>query len=182
MESQTNQTRDLRFSNRDSSFVFGRTRASRRTCPLSRPFVFFGVSLKLWKSKGHVHLHIFSTLTCSSIGRRFSPQPHISQGSNNPDCEISCYGLMKGVSQFLPSSSIKDSRIYHVFVSLEGNKCTEECKEAQTFREVVVISVKNISGLVSIDNDKNWLCIGVDNHTNVLLPDPASSNSCFFIS
>ncbi|CAH9136843.1 unnamed protein product [Cuscuta epithymum] len=43
-----------------------------------------------------------------------------------------------------------------------------------TQREVVVVSVKNISGLVSIDKDKNWVCIGVDNHKDELLPDPVA--------
>lgn len=41
-------------------------------------------------------------------------------------------------------------------------------------REAVVISVKNVSGIVSIDKDNNWVCTDAKNHKRERLPDPVS--------
>ncbi|KAG8381505.1 hypothetical protein BUALT_Bualt06G0128800 [Buddleja alternifolia] len=41
-----------------------------------------------------------------------------------------------------------------------------------THREAVVISVKNISGVVSIDKDGNWMCTNDKNHTTETIPNP----------
>lgn len=43
-----------------------------------------------------------------------------------------------------------------------------------THREAVIISVKNISGFVSIDKDGNWVCINVDKHKEEHFPDPVA--------
>ncbi|VFR03113.1 unnamed protein product [Cuscuta campestris] len=43
-----------------------------------------------------------------------------------------------------------------------------------THREAVIISVKNVSGFVSIDKDQNWVCMGVDKHKEECFPDPVA--------
>lgn len=40
-------------------------------------------------------------------------------------------------------------------------------------REAVVISVKNVSGIVSVDEDGNWICTGKHNKTDHI-PNPVS--------
>lgn len=37
-----------------------------------------------------------------------------------------------------------------------------------------MISVKNVSGIVSIDKDNNWVCTDAKNHKRERLPDPVS--------
>nr|GMD49547.1 Plasma membrane isoform 1 [Ipomoea batatas] len=43
-----------------------------------------------------------------------------------------------------------------------------------TQREAAVISVKNVSGFVSVDKDGNWECMGGDKHKTERLPDPVA--------
>lgn len=48
-------------------------------------------------------------------------------------------------------------------------------------REAAVISVKNVSGFVSVDKDGNWECMGGDKHKTERLPDPVSCKSFLVI-
>ena len=48
------------------------------------------------------------------------------------------------------------------------------------FRRAVVISVKNFSGIISIDADGSWVCNAGDRHKAERHPDPVSPlNLCF---
>ena len=51
-------------------------------------------------------------------------------------------------------------------------------------REAVVISVKNISGFVSVNSDGSWVCEGGSKHKAERFPDPVShgSNYSFLVS
>lgn len=48
-------------------------------------------------------------------------------------------------------------------------------------REAVVISVKNVSGVVSIDRDDNWVCTDRKNRKTECLPNPVSYFSLFLV-
>ena len=44
-----------------------------------------------------------------------------------------------------------------------------------------MVSVKNFSGIISIDSDKTWVCNAQDRHKAEHHPDPVSPlNLCFF--
>lgn len=40
--------------------------------------------------------------------------------------------------------------------------------------DVVVISVKNLSGIVTVTSDGSWVCEGGKHHTTETFPDPVS--------
>lgn len=50
------------------------------------------------------------------------------------------------------------------------------------FREAVVISVKNVSGFVSIDKDNNWVCTDGKNRRTECLPNHVSYFSYLVLS
>jgi hypothetical protein len=43
-----------------------------------------------------------------------------------------------------------------------------------SYREAVVISVKNLSGFLSVNADGSWVCEGGSKHKTERLPDPVS--------
>lgn len=52
-----------------------------------------------------------------------------------------------------------------------------------SYREAVVVSVKNFSGFVSINGDGSWVCEGQHGHRSQHYPDPVShSYICLFYS